>query len=399
MSSSPSQTVVLGITGSIAAYKALELVSRLRKKGINVIVVMTSSARELVGPASFESLSGNPVAVDLFPESKPQQIEHIALAQAADALAIVPATANILGKAAHGIADDLLSTVAMACTAPVVCAPAMNVNMWNSPAVQQNVKTLAARGWTMVGPESGRLACGTEGKGRLAPVEQIEAAILKALGWSDDLKGISILVTAGRTEEPIDPVRFLSNRSSGKMGYALAFAAKRRGARVTLITGPADIASPEVDEVVKVRTAEQMLAAVRAHLPRNKALIMAAAVADYRPKAFSKAKIKKSGKAPTLELSENPDILTYASEHKKAGTILVGFALETDDLIANAMKKLKAKGLDLIVANDAGALSSEESNAVIIPKKGKPVHCGPQPKQDLARTILDAVAKLIATPT
>jgi phosphopantothenoylcysteine decarboxylase/phosphopantothenate--cysteine ligase len=284
----------------------------------------------------------------------------------------------------------------MACTAPVVCAPAMNVNMWNNPAVQANVKTLAGRGWTMVGPETGRLACGTEGKGRLASVDAIEAAILKLLGWSDDLKGVQFLITAGRTEEPIDPVRYVSNRSSGKMGYALARAAALRGARVTLITGPADADIPDVGHVKRVQTAQEMLEAVATHLPFVKVLVMAAAVADYRPKAFSKAKIKKSGKAPVLELVENPDILKYASEHKKAGTILVGFALETDDLIANATKKLKVKGLDLIVANGVAALGSDGSNAVIIPKTGKPVHCGPQPKQDLARTILDAVAKLIA---
>ncbi len=397
MSSRPSRpTVVLGVTGSIAAYKALDLVSRLRRKGIAVIVVMTRSARELVGPASFESLSGNPVAADLFPRSKPQQIEHIALADAADVLAVVPATANTIGKAALGIADDLLSTVIMAATAPVVCAPAMNVHMWNSAAVQQNVKTLAARGWTMAGPGEGRLACGTEGMGRLAPVGDIEAAILKALGWKDDLAGVPVLVTAGRTEEAIDPVRFLSNRSSGKMGYALARSAMRRGALVTLVTGPADVPAPQVDTLVRVRTADEMLAAVKAHLPGNRALIMAAAVADYRPARASDRKIKKGRAAPALELTENPDILKYAAQHKKAGTVLVGFALETDDLIANATKKLRAKNLDLVVANDASALGSDGSRAVIIPARGKAIPCGPQAKLDLARAILDEVSKLIA---
>ncbi|MRR51741.1 MAG: bifunctional phosphopantothenoylcysteine decarboxylase/phosphopantothenate--cysteine ligase CoaBC [Rhodocyclaceae bacterium] len=396
-SSRPSRpTVVLGVTGSIAAYKALDLVSRLRKKDIAVIVAMTRSARELVGPASFESLSGNPVAVDLFPRSKPQQIEHIALADAADVLAVAPATANIIGKAAAGIADDLLSTVIMACRAPVVCAPAMNVNMWNSAAVRQNVRTLSGRGWTMVGPAQGRLACGTEGKGRLAPVEQIEAAILEALGWKDDLKGVPVLVTAGRTEEPVDPVRYLSNRSSGKMGYALARAAMLRGARVTLITGPADAAPPAVDALVRVRTADQMLAAVKSHLPGNRALVMAAAVADYKPKHAAAAKIKKSGRATALDLAENPDILKYASQHKKAGTVLVGFALETDALVANATKKLRSKGLDLIVANGAAALGSDDNEAILIRKGGKPVRCGRQSKQDLARAVLDQVSTLVA---
>ncbi|HTY07961.1 MAG TPA: bifunctional phosphopantothenoylcysteine decarboxylase/phosphopantothenate--cysteine ligase CoaBC [Candidatus Edwardsbacteria bacterium] len=397
MSSSPSRpTVVLGVTGSIAAYKALDLVSRLRKKDIEVIAVMTRSARELVGPASFESLSGNAVAIDLFPKEKPQRIEHIALAARADVLAIVPATANIIGKAAYGIADDLLSTVIMACTAPVVCAPAMNTTMWHSAAVRQNVKTLRSRGWTMVDPAEGRLACGDEGKGTLAPVEQIEAEILKLLGWTDDLKGVQVLVTAGRTEEQIDPVRYLSNRSSGRMGYALAAAATRRGAKVTLITGPADVDIPEVAHVKRVQTAQEMFEAVATHLPFVKVLIMAAAVADYRPATESKHKIKKSGKAPVLRLSENPDILKYASAHKKTGTALVGFALETDNLVANATKKLKAKGLDLIVANDASVLGSDGSRAVLIPKQGKPVDCGLRSKRNLANTILDAVAKLIA---
>ncbi len=396
MTSRPEPTVLLGVSGSIAAYKALDLVSRLRKKGVAVIAVMTRSACELVGPASFETLSGNPVAVDLFPRSKPQQIEHLALADAADVLAIVPATANIIGKAAQGIADDLLSTVIMACRAPAVCAPAMNVNMWDNPAVAQNVRLLAARGWTMVGPAEGRLACGAEGRGRLAPVTEIEAAILRALGWNDDLAGVRVLVTAGRTEEPIDPVRFLSNRSSGRMGYALARAAALRGALVTLITGPSDVPAPEVGTLVRVRTAEEMLAAVKKHLPLNRALVMAAAVADYRPKNAAAGKIKKTGRTTTLELAENPDILKYASVHKKAGTVLVGFALETDALATNATKKLKAKGLDLVVANGASALGSDDNDAVLVRKGRKPVRCGRQSKQDLARTILDEVAGLVA---
>ncbi|MDI6740134.1 MAG: bifunctional phosphopantothenoylcysteine decarboxylase/phosphopantothenate--cysteine ligase CoaBC [Candidatus Edwardsbacteria bacterium] len=396
MTSSPSPTVVLAVAGSIAAYKALELTSRLRKKGIAVVVVMTKNACELVGPASFESLSGNPVATELFPKTKPQPIDHISLAGMADVLAIVPATANILGKAASGIADDLLSTVIIATKAPILAAPAMNVNMWNSAALRANVKTLAARGWTMVGPETGRLACGAEGAGRLASIDTIEAAILKLLGWKDDLKGVPILITAGRTEEPIDPIRFISNRSSGKMGYALARAASRRGASVTLITGPADVPAPDVGEAVKVRTAGEMLKAVTTHLPRTKALIMAAAVADYRPTKASPGKIKKSGRSLNLALAENPDILSYVSKHKKPGTVMVGFALETDALTANAAKKLKTKGLDLIVANRAAALGSDFNIATLITRTGKPVRCRSMSKQELAGVILDSVSELLA---
>lgn len=388
--------IVLGVTGSIAAYKALDLVSRLRKKGCRVTVIMTGNACKLVGPASFEALSGNPVARELFPDSKPQNIEHISLAQLADVLAIVPASANFIAKAAAGIGDDLLTTVALAAKAPVLFAPAMNVNMWENPIVRQNVKRLTENGWHLIPPESGQLACGTVGSGRLASVEKIEKEILSLLGWSDDYLDIPLIITAGRTEEPWDPVRFISNRSSGKMGMALAEQAARRGARVTLITGPADVPAPEVFKHITVNTAAQMSRAVLKELPHNRALIMAAAVADYAPKNIASGKIKKKNDCDiTLTLKKNPDILQLASAKRKPGTVLVGFALETEDIVANARKKLVAKKLDLIVANPAKTLSSDNIQAVIIDKKGKTAKFPQMPKSQLAGLILDRTIKLI----
>ncbi|MDQ7799128.1 MAG: bifunctional phosphopantothenoylcysteine decarboxylase/phosphopantothenate--cysteine ligase CoaBC [Candidatus Edwardsbacteria bacterium] len=388
--------IVLGVTGSIAAYKALDLVGRLRKKGCRVTVIMTGNACQLVGPASFEALSGNPVARELFPDSKPQNIEHISLAQLADVLAIVPASANFIAKAAAGIADDLLTTVALAVKAPVLLAPAMNVNMWQNRIVRQNVKRLTDNGWRMVEPESGRLACGTEGSGRLASLDNIENEILGLLGWKDDYRDIPLIITAGRTEEPWDPVRFISNRSSGKMGMALAEQAARRGAKVTLISGPADVPAPQVFKHITVNTAAQMSQAVLKELPYNRALIMAAAVADYAPKNIASGKLKKTNDDDmTLILKKNPDIIQLAAGRRKAGTVLVGFALETDNLIANARKKLSAKKLDLIVANPAKTLSSENIQAVIIDKKGKAAKFPPMPKSNLAGLILDRTIKLI----
>lgn len=388
--------IVLGVTGSIAAYKALDLVGRLRKKGCRVTVIMTGNACQLVGPASFEALSGNPVARELFPDSKPQDIEHISLAQLADVLAIVPASANFIAKAAAGIADDLLTTVALAVKAPVLFAPAMNVNMWENRIVRQNVKRLTDNGWQMVEPETGRLACGTEGSGRLASLDKIENEILSLLGWKDDYRDIPLIITAGRTEEPWDPVRFISNRSSGRMGLALAGQAARRGARVTLITGPVDVPAPAVHKHIQVSTASQMSQAVLKELPHNRALIMAAAVADYAPKNIASGKIKKKNDDDiTLTLKKNPDIIKLAAGGRKAGTVLVGFALETDNLIANARKKLIVKKLDLIVANPAKTLSGDNIQAVIIDKKGKAAKFPQMPKSQLAGLILDRTIKLI----
>lgn len=392
------KTVLLGVTGSIAAYKALELASRLRQRDINVVAAMTGAACRLVGPASFESVTGNPAAVELFPRSRPQTIEHIALAELADAVVVVPATANFLAKAAHGLADDLLTAVVLAARSPKLAAPAMNVGMWENPVVQSNLEALRSAGWQVVEPEEGFLACGSRGAGRLAKLEKIEAAILGMLGQGGALAGVPVLITAGRTEEPWDPVRFLSNRSSGRMGFALARAAKAQGAKVTLIAGPADLAPPSVDSIISVRTAGEMRRAVMRELPKNRALVMAAAVADFRPKAALGSKIKRSGKSLTLELAPNPDIVAEAALRKKKGTVIAGFALETGDLKDNALKKLKAKRLDLIVANGAGALGSRHNRGWMLFADGRSLRIPEASKEEFAVLVVDQLARMVKGP-
>lgn len=390
--------MLLGVTGSIAAYKALELASRLRQRDINVVAAMTGAACRLVGPASFESITGNPAAVELFPRSRPQTIEHIALAELADAVAVVPATANFLAKAAHGLADDLLTAVVLAARSPKLAAPAMNVGMWENPVVQSNLEALRSAGWQVVEPEEGFLACGSRGAGRLAKLEKIEAAILGMLGQGGALAGVPVLITAGRTEEPWDPVRFLSNRSSGRMGFALARAAKAQGAKVTLIAGPADLAPPSVDSIISVRTAGEMRRVVMRELPKNRALVMAAAVADFRPKAALGSKIKRSGKSLTLELAPNPDIVAEAALRRKKGTVIAGFALETGDLKDNALKKLKAKRLDLIVANGAGALGSRHNRGWMLFADGRSLRIPEASKEEFAVLVVDQLARMVKGP-
>lgn len=389
------KTVLLGVTGSIAAYKALELASRLRQRDVNVVAALTGAACRLVGPASFESITGNPAALELFPRFRPQTIEHIALAELADAVAVVPATANFLAKAAHGLADDLLTTVVLASKAPKLVAPAMNVGMWENPVVQRNLEALKLSGWRVVEPEEGFLACGSRGAGRLAKVERIEEAILGLLGHGDSLAGVPMLITAGRTEEPWDPVRFLSNSSSGRMGFALARAAKAQGAQVTLIAGPADLPPPPVDALIRVRTAGEMRRAVMRELPKNRALVMAAAVADFRPKVAQTVKIKRTGKRAVLELEPNPDIVAEAAGRKKNGTVVVGFALETGDLKANALKKLKSKRLDLIVANQASTLGSDRNQGILFYADGKSERIPESTKDAFAQTIVERLAGLL----
>lgn len=386
-------TVLLGITGSIAAYKALELASRLRQRGLNVIATMTRAAQELVGPASFEAITANPVAVELFPRVRQRRMEHISLAEAADVLAVVPATANFLAKAAHGLGDDLLTTVALACPAPKLVAPAMNVNMWQSRVVQDNLSRLRGLGWLVVEPETGHLACGTKGAGRLATLETIEEAILGLLCPGPSLKGVSILITAGRTEEPLDPVRYLTNRSSGRMGFALARVAGLWGARVTLIAGATDLEPPRVDKLIRVRRAEEMRQAVLGELDRNRVLIMAAAVADYAPATLSRQKIKKTDARLTLTLRPTPDILYQASQRARGRMLLVGFALETTALLSNALKKMREKRLDLIVANDARAIGSQESQGWLLDSSGLKQRLPWQDKESMARMILEQVAQ------
>ncbi|MBV9086331.1 MAG: bifunctional phosphopantothenoylcysteine decarboxylase/phosphopantothenate--cysteine ligase CoaBC, partial [Acidobacteriaceae bacterium] len=364
--------IALGVSGGIAAYKAAELVRLLQDRGIRVQVIMTRAAQEFVRPLTFAALSGEKVITDLFGTGAEQPnidsaVEHIAVAQSIDALVVAPATADVIAKLAQGIAGDFLSTLYLATTAPVVVAPAMNVNMWEHPATRENVATLKARGVHVVEPDAGYLACGMTGPGRLAANETIVAAVLEALGAQQDLAGETVLVTAGPTREPIDPVRFIGNRSSGRMGYALAEAALRRGARVILVTGPTALKPPANAEIVQIETAAEMRNEVLARLPHATIVIKAAAVADYRPEQVSKQKIKRTGKK-TLELEPTPDILAEVAS-QRTGQILVGFAAETENLLENARKKLAAKAVDAIVVNDVSRHDigiDSERNAVTI---------------------------------
>lgn len=362
------KTVVLGVTGGIAAYKACDLVSRLHKKGINIRIIMTEHACEFVQPLTFEVLSGNRVVTDMFNRDFPWEVEHISLAKAADVFAVVPATANILGKYAHGIADDMLSTTLLATRAPVLFAPAMNTNMYEHPAVQENIAALKQRGCLFVEPASGHLACGDTGKGKLADVETIEQAILDAL-TEKDMEGMHVTVTAGPTREAMDPVRFLSNHSTGKMGYAIARSAKMRGAQVTLITGPVSLAPLDGVRMIPITSACEMREAVMEALPQSDLVIKAAAVGDYRPAQFQDDKIKKHDDDMSVSLVRNPDILAEIGENRRDDQVICGFSMETRDLLENSTKKLKKKNCDVIVANNLkvkGAGFAGDTNVVTL---------------------------------
>jgi len=362
------KTVVLGVTGGIAAYKVCDLVSRLHKKGINIRIIMTEHACEFVQPLTLEVLSGNRVVTDMFNRDFPWEVEHISLAKAADVFAVVPATANILGKYAHGIADDMLSTTLLATRAPVLFAPAMNTNMYEHPAVQENIATLKQRGCLFVEPASGHLACGDTGKGKLADVETIEQAILDAL-TEKDMEGMHVTVTAGPTREAMDPVRFLSNHSTGKMGYAIARSAKMRGAQVTLITGPVSLAPLDGVHMVPITSACEMREAVMEALPQSDLVIKAAAVGDYRPAQFQDDKIKKHDEDMSISLVRNPDILAEIGENRRDDQVICGFSMETRDLLENSTKKLKKKNCDVIVANNLkvkGAGFAGDTNVVTL---------------------------------
>jgi phosphopantothenoylcysteine decarboxylase/phosphopantothenate--cysteine ligase len=365
--------IALGVSGGIAAYKAAEICRLLQERGVRVQVVMTRAAQEFVRPLTFAALSGEKVITDLFTAGTEQPniesaVEHIAVAQAIDALLVAPATADVLAKFAHGLADDFLTTLFLATTAPVIVAPAMNVNMWENPATQSNLKKLQERGVRVVEPDSGYLACGMMGPGRLAANETVVAATLELLGAAQDLKGETVLITAGPTRERIDPVRFLSNRSSGKMGYAIAEAALRRGARVVLVSGPTALKPPSAAEVVNVETAEEMRKAVLEHAAKASVVIKTAAVADFRVHQPAEGKIKRKGRM-TLELEPTADILAELGAGKMENQILVGFAAETENALENARKKLQAKRVDAIVMNDVsrqGIGFDSERNAVTI---------------------------------
>lgn len=348
--------ILLGVSGSIAAYKAADIASQLGHLRANVHVVLTRHATEFIGAATFRALTRNPVLSDIFDEPFDRQIAHIQLAQESDLIVVAPATANLLAKMAHGIADDLLTSVLLAATAPVLAAPAMNSSMLDHPATQANLETLRSRGIAFVDPKFGVLACRTEGWGKLASVETILQAIVDRLCRSQDLSGRHVVVTAGATREPLDPVRFLSNRSSGKMGYALAEAAAQRGATVTLISGSASAPIPNGVGIVRVETTEEMLNASEAAFKRCDLYIAAAAPADFTPETVAPEKRKKGaeGEILTLRLRQTPDILSRLTAHK-AGQFVIGFAAETNDLIAHAEEKIRRKNLDLIVANDVTA--------------------------------------------
>ncbi len=393
--------IALGVSGGIAAYKAAEIVRLLQDRGIRVQVVMTAAAQEFVRPLTFAALSGEKVITSMFGSGSGDEanvesaIEHIAIAQAIDALLVAPATADVLARFAQGIANDFLSTLYLATTAPVVVAPAMNVNMWNHAATQANLEILRKRGVRIVEPGQGYLACGMTGAGRLAENETIVAAVMEALGASQDLAGEMVLVTAGPTREKIDPVRYLTNRSSGRMGYAIAEAALRRGARVLLVSGPTGIAAPGAAELTQVETAEEMLAAVLRLLPQSTVVIKTAAVADFRPKAAAAQKIKRKGEM-TLELEPTADILAEVARHKTS-QVVVGFAAETENVLENARKKLASKSLDAIVVNDVsreGVGFDSDRNAATIISQSEVVEVPETSKWEVAHRVLDQVVKL-----
>jgi phosphopantothenoylcysteine decarboxylase / phosphopantothenate---cysteine ligase len=392
--------VALGVSGGIAAYKAAEIVRLLQDRGIRVQVIMTQAAQEFIRPLTFAALSGEKVITDMFaagnePANIDSAIEHIAVAQSIDALLVAPATADIVGKFAQGIANDFLSTLYLATTAPVVVAPAMNVNMWNHPATQTNLEILKKRGVRIVDPGSGYLACGMSGPGRLAENEAIVAATMEVLGASQELAGETVLITAGPTREKIDPVRYLTNRSSGRMGYALAEAALRRGARVLLVTGPTSLTPPGAAEVTRVESAEEMRAGVLKLLPDATIVIKTAAVADYRPKTAHSQKIKRSGPM-SLELEPTADILGEVARHKQS-QIVVGFAAETQNALENARKKLVAKSLDAVVVNDVsreGVGFESDRNAVTIITQTEVIEVPETTKWEVAQRVLDQVVKL-----
>lgn len=386
------KTIVLCVTGGIAAYKAADLVSRLKKQQAEVVVIMTKSACEFITPMTLEVLSGNRVITDLFDRDFPWEVEHISLAKRADVFVIAPCTANVLAKAAYGIADDMVTTTLLATRAPLLIAPAMNTNMYENPVVQQNINILRSRGAHFVEPVSGKLACGDTGKGKLADPADICEAILD-LAAEHDLAGLRVLVTAGPTQEALDPVRFLSNHSTGKMGYAIAAAARRRGAAVTLVTGPTALSAPAGVKTVPVVSAREMYDAVLSALPEQDFVVKAAAVGDYRPAEAASDKLKKKDGDMTISLVRNPDILKAVGERRRPGQVICGFSMETRDLLENSAAKLESKNCDFIIANNLrteGAGFGTDTNVVTILRRGgAPEQLPLQSKSALADGILD----------
>lgn len=396
------KNIVLGVTGGIAIYKAVDLCSKLVQAGANVDVIMTEAATHFVTPLPFQTLTKRPVSVDMFQLLRDTEMAHISLSKKADVLVIAPATANTIAKLALGLADNLLTSTALASRAPLVIAPAMDADMWTHPATQQNVQLLRSRGAVFVGPAQGRLASGRVGQGRLAPIEDVLGAIRQALGRRGPLAGLRVLITAGGTQEPLDPVRHIGNRSSGKMGYALAEAARDMGAQVTLVSAPTCLPPVFGVEMLHVRTAAEMYRVVMEHLLRADVLVMAAAVADYRPKRVAAQKIKKGTEGLVLELERTEDILEAVAKARPSlgrPRVVVGFAAETEDLLKNAREKLHRKKVDLLVANDVSAPDSgfgTETNRIVLLAPGKKEEVWPLlPKFEVAERVLAQVAALL----
>lgn len=390
------KTVLLGVTGGIACYKAAMLASGLVKSGYNVEVLMTPNATEFIAPLTFEQLTGNRVAVDTFDRNFPHQVEHIALADMADLVLIAPATANVLAKLAHGLADDMLTTTVLACNCPKMAAPAMNTNMYQNPVTQDNIATLRRYGWTVIEPASGRLACGAVGPGKMPEPQDLLELVNLQLGHERDMAGLHLLVTAGPTQEALDPVRYLTNHSTGTMGYAIARAAAMRGADVTLVSGPVQLAPPAGVTLVNITSAAQMFEAVTSRAPDQDIIIKAAAVADYRPLTVADNKIKKGAGDEDLSipLARTQDILAWLGDHKKAGQFLCGFSMETENMLENSRKKLAKKHLDMIAANNlkvegAGFGGSTNVLTLITPDSETPLPL--MTKEEDAHRLLDEI--------
>ena len=390
------KTVLLGVTGGIACYKSANLASALVKQGANVQVLMTKNATEFIGPHTFESLTGNRVSVDTFDRNYQFQVEHIALADQADLVLVAPATANVLAKLAHGLADDMLTTTILACNCPKIAAPAMNTKMYETPVTQDTLDILRKYGWEIVEPASGRLACGAVGKGKMPEPEDLLETVLHALSHEKDMTGLKALVTAGPTREALDPVRYLTNHSTGKMGYAIAKAAAARGAQVTLVSGPVNLKKPPYMEVVDIVSAQDMFDAVTSRAPDQDIIIKAAAVADYRPASVAEDKIKKSGTDAdlSLPLARTSDILAWLGEHRVPGQFLCGFSMETRDMVANSKKKLEKKHIDLIAANNlkqAGAGFGVDTNVLTLIAADGARELPLMSKEEAAHALLDEI--------
>ncbi len=388
------KTVILGVAGGIAAYKIAVLARLLVKQNCDVHVIMTQNATNFINPITFETLTNHKCLVDTFDRNFEFQVEHVALAKLADAVLIAPATANIIGKMAHGLADDMLTTTVLACTCPKIAAPAMNTRMYQNGIVQNNIKILEQNGFEIVKPSTGLLACGDEGDSKMAEPETLLDYLLRELACEKDMKGMKVLVTAGPTAEPIDPVRFITNHSTGKMGYALAKNCMLRGADVTLVTGPSPLPCPPFVHVEEITSAHEMFEAVTSRAPTQDIIIKAAAVADYRPRHVSAEKVKKSGDALSLELERTEDILKYLGEHKQPGQFLCGFSMETEHMIENSRQKLARKNLDMIAANNlkqAGAGFGTDTNIITLITQDQEISLELMSKDSAAEKIVDFI--------